>query len=360
MDEFIVQIKEALQWVEPTTLLKPENIVYKTDDNVGFVQVFQSIPVLQNFYTDYEKNYNVAAHYTWLLEHPIIPIFGTYLYLGLIIVGKQHIEDRKNKMIKAENTKRKESKKALLTVEEIKEMKITGGYDFRNFYGINVVALWNLFLALFSIIGAIRVVPHFFYMFTFLDFKETVCLRPDAAGYGDGAAGLWVMLFTVSKLFELFDTALLVLKGENPMFLHWYHHATVLMYTWFSYCAINPGLYFIAMNYSVHAIMYTYFFLTAWLGRETVKKIINPNFITTIQILQMIVGVIISCFAYHYSQTDESCGVSKKMLPWCAAMYSTYLYLFLEFFIKKLYNAARGKAKNEKAAKGKDKDKKQK
>ena len=41
------------------------------------------------------------------------------------------------------------------------------------------------------------------------------------AGYGDGAAGLWVMLFTVSKVFELVDTFILVLKGKDPMFLHW-------------------------------------------------------------------------------------------------------------------------------------------
>lgn len=41
------------------------------------------------------------------------------------------------------------------------------------------------------------------------------------AGYGDGAAGLWVMLFTVSKVFELVDTVILVFKGKDPMFLHW-------------------------------------------------------------------------------------------------------------------------------------------
>ena len=44
---------------------------------------------------------------------------------------------------------------------------------------------------------------------------------PWQAGYGDGAAGLWVMLFTVSKVFELVDTMILVLKGKDPMFLHW-------------------------------------------------------------------------------------------------------------------------------------------
>lgn len=29
------------------------------------------------------------------------------------------------------------------------------------------------------------------------------------------------MLFTVSKVFELVDTVILVLKGKDPMFLHW-------------------------------------------------------------------------------------------------------------------------------------------
>jgi len=332
-------VKEALQWIEPSTLMKSAN-GYHTDEGIRFLQVFQSIPALETFYTDYEKNYNVSAHYLWLKEHPIVPMFGTYLYLGLIIVGKQHIEDRKKAMIKEENKKRKANNQEPLTEEEIRK-NFKGGYDFHNFYGINVVALWNLFLALFSIIGAIRVVPHFFYMFTFLDFKETVCTRPDAAGYGDGAAGLWVMLFTVSKLFELFDTALLVLEAKPLIFLHWYHHATVLMYTWFSYCAINPGLYFIAMNYTVHAFMYTYFFFTACVDKEVVKKYFNPNFITTIQISQMIVGVTISCYAYHYSTTDPDCAVSKEMLPWCAAMYSTYLYLFVEFFAKKLIAGAK-------------------
>ena len=47
------------------------------------------------------------------------------------------------------------------------------------------------------------------------------------AGYGDGAAGLWVMLFTVSKVFELVDTVILVLKGKDPMFLHWCVRACV-------------------------------------------------------------------------------------------------------------------------------------
>lgn len=47
----------------------------------------------------------------------------------------------------------------------------------------------------------------------------------------------------------------------NVLSVDRYHHVTVLLYTWFSYSARNPGLYFIAMNYTVHAVMYSYYFL---------------------------------------------------------------------------------------------------
>ena len=49
-----------------------------------------------------------------------------------------------------------------------------------------------------------------------------------------------------------------------PLNTHYrYHHVTVLSFTWAAYAARHPGLHFIAMNYTVHAVMYTYFFLMA-------------------------------------------------------------------------------------------------
>jgi len=42
-----------------------------------------------------------------------------------------------------------------------------------------------------------------------------------------------------------------------------YHHATVLMFCWHAYSArIGTGLWYAAMNYSVHGIMYAYFGMT--------------------------------------------------------------------------------------------------
>ena len=59
------------------------------------------------------------------------------------------------------------------------------------------------------------------------------------------------------QLAELLDTLFLLLRKSPVILLHWYHHATVLLYCWHAYSVrIGTGLWFAAMNYSVHALMY--------------------------------------------------------------------------------------------------------
>mmetsp|Transcript_7572 Transcript_7572/g.22702 ORF Transcript_7572/g.22702 Transcript_7572/m.22702 type:complete len:173 (+) Transcript_7572:279-797(+) len=83
-----------------------------------------------------------------------------------------------------------------------------------------------------------------------------------AAWYGEGLSGFFVLLFVCSKIAELMDTVLLLLAGKPVIALQWWHHSTVLLYCWHSYSTrIATGLWFAAMNYSVHAVMYGYFAL---------------------------------------------------------------------------------------------------
>ncbi len=104
-------------------------------------------------------------------------------------------------------------------------------------------------------------VPALFNKFQAEGFHATVC--SDASWYANGPSGYWVTLFIYSKIPELLDTIFMVLRGKPVIFLHWFHHVTVLMYCWHAYhVMIGAGVWFAAMNYSVHSVMYFYFFCT--------------------------------------------------------------------------------------------------
>jgi hypothetical protein len=58
-------------------------------------------------------------------------------------------------------------------------------------------------------------------------------------------------------------------------------------------------------------------------------KFLPPLFITLAQISQMFVGVFITAKAFQFSK-DPTCEVNRPLIPWCCAMYATYLYFFVE------------------------------
>jgi elongation of very long chain fatty acids protein 6 len=93
----------------------------------------------------------------------------------------------------------------------------------------NQLAVWNLLLAVFSAAGFLRTAPHLLYYIGVHGGWASVC-APAETAFGQGAAGLWVMLFIFSKVPELVDTVFLVLAKKPVIFLHWYHHFTVLLY----------------------------------------------------------------------------------------------------------------------------------
>ena len=67
-------------------------------------------------------------------------------------------------------------------------------------FGIQrALAAWNLLLALFSGIGFLRTAPHLLYYLYQRGFYSSICL-PAEPTFGQGATGLWTMLFIVSKV----------------------------------------------------------------------------------------------------------------------------------------------------------------
>lgn len=85
-----------------------------------------------------------------------------------------------------------------------------------------------------------------------------------------------------------------------------------------------------AMNFTVHAVMYAYYFLMAM---KMKPKWFNPMWITFMQIAQMIGGCTVTVLAYHYYKTDPDCFVDDGVVVSGFLMYGSYLYLFCQFFV---------------------------
>lgn len=109
------------------------------------------------------------------------------------------------------------------------------------------LAAWNLFLSVFSFMGALRTVPHLLNNLYQFGFYYTTCAAAPGA-YGLGASGMWVTLFIFSKIPELVDTAFIVLRKKPLIFLHWYvccwhdiaREALVPLMHWRWWCHARP------------------------------------------------------------------------------------------------------------------------
>ncbi|KAL6045213.1 Elongation of very long chain fatty acids protein [Balamuthia mandrillaris] len=200
-----------------------------------------------------------------------------------------------------------------------------------------LLAAWNLFLSVFS--GLL-----------FVFWGRPVWAQFAASGYSIyslvcvpgpllyGVNMFCAMLFAYSKYFELIDTVFLVIRKRPVNFLHWYHHTTVLLYTWFGVIIGLPaGMVFGIVNAFVHTIMYFYYFLAAigqrpWWGQ----------YVTILQLSQMVVGLFTSgAWAYFYL-SGLPCPlqgggpyVHQIVILSSVALYGSYFYLFLSFYLKR-------------------------
>lgn len=202
--------------------------------------------------------------------------------------------------------------------------------------------LWNLGLSVFSTIGVVRTVPHLLLTIRERGMYTSIC-APVGETFGGGAVGLWSFLFIISKIPELVDTVFIVLRKKPLVLLHWYHHFTVLLYVWQSYATqSSAGIYFIAMNYTVHSIMYFYYALAAvrmW------PSFIPRYTITLLQLFQMVLGIWICVKIYEYKNAGVPCSTSDVSFQSGVVMYFSYFLLFLQILYKILTSDGKKKAR---------------
>lgn len=241
---------------------------------------------------EFEKNFNDVEANQWMKKNWQKSILYSAIYLIVVFGGQHLMKDRQRLELRP-----------LLTI-------------------------WNTFLAVFSIMGAIRSWPEFFFLMKTHGFYHTVCIST----MYKGVSGFWTYLFVMSKLIELGDTVFIILRKQQLIFLHWYHHITVFIYVWYSYMDHTaPGQWFLVMNYTVHALMYTYYAFRSMKFR--ISKWVMMT-ITALQLSQMVMGCFIAFYTYAMMKNGVFCNQTKENLIFCLLMYFSYFLLFAHFFYK--------------------------
>ncbi|KAJ2001180.1 hypothetical protein GGI04_003842 [Coemansia thaxteri] len=133
-------------------------------------------------------------------------------------------------------------------------------------------------------------------------------------------------LFYLSKYYELIDTVIVILKGRKATLLQIYHHAGVIVVMYYA-CYYSPAscVFIVWENAGVHAVMYTYYMLTA-LGFNPPGK----QYLTSLQIFQFLFG---QSFIVVYLLLPSCQSASQRMWLWILTSYLLPLiYMFVQFF----------------------------
>ncbi len=331
----------VLDWVRADPLQAADPTAWTIVHRDDAYDVRAALPALAPLYPfERENDWDHGGMLTiWARDHMQMPIVLVVLYL-MVIFGVQRF------------------------------MRSREAYSLRR-----AQIAWNAMLSVFSWWGLLRTLPLLVALVTTPPqqggggggFFQSYC--GDPSYYGEkGASALMMGLFIFSKVPELGDTVFIVLQKRKLLFLQWYHHITVLLYTWHSYATRNSaGIWFISMNYTVHAVMYMYFALMGVSGLRKDLALRNlkagsheqelalqsslrlrqrvlkwaPT-VTVMQISQMFVGVAIMVLVARQSDTiglasegapTRRCYVGRASFLAGISMYFSYFVLFVYFAV---------------------------
>lgn len=192
------------------------------------------------------------------------------------------------------------------------------------------LTVWNSLLAAFSIAGFLTMGPPVVEQLRERGYVRSLCssLISERAWLS-----FWAVLFVYSKVIEFGDTFFIVLRKTPLNFLHWYHHVTVLLYSWYGLATKNTaGHWFCSMNYGVHALMYTYYMFKA-MGFRIPSLV--AMWLTILQLAQFAVGLIALFTGIWLRWIDYECGMNDIHIRAGLIMYGSYFILFINFFYQR-------------------------
>ncbi|KAJ2890338.1 hypothetical protein IWW38_004191, partial [Coemansia aciculifera] len=189
-----------------------------------------------------------------------------------------------------------------------------------------VVFVHNAALAMYSAWAFKSIFPLFVRGIVNKGCRDGLC---DVDGYvWNGGLFVHIYLFYLSKYYELVDTVIIIAKGRQASLLQIYHHAGVILTTYYAcYYAPSASVFLVWENAGVHTIMYTYYALTA-LGFNPPGK----QYLTSLQIFQFLFG---QSFIVLYLLMPACQTAPQRTWMWIMTAYLLPLiYLFVQFFSK--------------------------
>ncbi|KDQ17894.1 hypothetical protein BOTBODRAFT_29199 [Botryobasidium botryosum FD-172 SS1] len=152
------------------------------------------------------------------------------------------------------------------------------------------------------------------------------------------------------KYFELIDTVFLALRKKPLTFLHVFHHSATAFLCWVCLEGRVSGIWIaIMLNLAVHVVMYYYYYAAA-----SGQKIWWKRYLTQMQISQFVVDVGFTYYAIAYMilvrfpalepivaalypalpNGQKTCAGSNRAAAFGSGIASSYLFLFLDFYIR--------------------------
>ena len=258
---------------------------------------FHKLPGIP-FAFPFEANFDAEFHAQWIRDNSFISIIFCIPYLAFLFFGTKYMNNRQP-------------------------------FDLRVPLGI-----WSFLLAIYSAYTSMRLMPHWIHMMTTSNGMAHSFCRNDYKE--DPRATFVIAVFIWSKAIELGDTVFIVLRKQKLIFLHWFHHVLTLSYSFYTFPEWSGGvMWFSAMNALIHTVMYSYYGIRA-LRLFRVPKIVNI-IITLSQILQMIIGFIISATIAITLMNGQNCSMSTFSSVGGLVVYGSFLILFVNFFIQSYF-----------------------
>ncbi|KAI8817655.1 fatty acid elongase [Fimicolochytrium jonesii] len=180
----------------------------------------------------------------------------------------------------------------------------------------------------------------------------------DQASYSHRIEYLYYINYLI-KYYEFIDTIFLVLKKKKLEFLHVYHHSMTMALCFFELEGKTSVSWVpVVLNLFVHVIMYYYYARTA----VSSKPVWWKKYLTTLQIVQFVIDLAAIYLAtYIYLSSTHLAHILPNFnLGTCSgtplaagigcAILSSYLLLFVQFFIKTYNRVGKKGSKGGKAA----------